>query len=99
MWFNYGNQDFEALSTSFSNKLIEFLNYSPLICANIYRELMENPMSNVVASSEELTSKQKFRFYHEMMGHLKTYAEVLHFKNSKEALITKEVEKIVDYLN
>ena len=34
-----------------------------------------------------------------MMGHLKTYAEALHFKNSKDALITKEVEKIVDYLN
>ena len=46
-------------------------------------------MSNVVASCEDITSKQKLLFYKEMMDCLKTYAEALHFGKSDKAKVTK----------
>ena len=67
------------MKQEYSSALISNLNFDPIINLEIYKELMKNPMSNMVASCESLTERQKIEFFTNMIPYLKKYAEILFF--------------------
>lgn len=77
------------MKENFSSKLFSCLKFSSSVNLEIFDELIENPLSNIVELSSNLTLKEKLDFFKEMMQDLLRYAEVLLVKESNESLIIK----------
>jgi hypothetical protein len=97
----YGGKDIveerNNLVKSISTCLIA-LKFNENIAQAICDELLEKPLSNIVALRDDLTNKQKESYYKSEFyrkGELKAYAQTRDYENSLEYKVKEDVTKIL----